>query len=153
MTFIPTCVVTQSRYSSIRAGTQIMIFQLPCSRYAYPAFPLGWSPHLAQVGPHSPELFLTSHPLTPGESVGACEIGFGVLSRRCTVFHTDQNGSDFAAMTELVGSWLHFAPRQPKRKRAETVCVYCHSKKIKCDLEVCHYLSIRGRMLAENVPS
>jgi hypothetical protein len=39
-------------------------------------------------------------------------------------------------MAELVGSWLHFTPRQPKRRRADAVCVYCHSKKIKCDLEV-----------------
>ncbi|KAF7551090.1 hypothetical protein G7046_g7808 [Stylonectria norvegica] len=38
-------------------------------------------------------------------------------------------------MTELVGNWLHFSARQPKRKRAELVCVYCHSKKIKCDLQ------------------
>lgn len=40
------------------------------------------------------------------------------------------------AMTELVGNWLHFAAQQPKRKRAEAVCFFCHSKKIKCDLQV-----------------
>jgi hypothetical protein len=39
-------------------------------------------------------------------------------------------------MTELVGNWLHFSARQPKRKRAEAVCFFCHSKKIKCDLQV-----------------
>ncbi|CAI6081909.1 unnamed protein product [Clonostachys chloroleuca] len=38
-------------------------------------------------------------------------------------------------MTELVGNWLHFAAQQPKRKRAEAVCFFCHSKKIKCDLQ------------------
>ncbi|KAI1046182.1 hypothetical protein LB505_008947 [Fusarium chuoi] len=38
-------------------------------------------------------------------------------------------------MTELVGNWLHFSARQPKRKRAEAVCFFCHSKKIKCDLQ------------------
>ncbi|PKS08499.1 hypothetical protein jhhlp_004883 [Lomentospora prolificans] len=38
-------------------------------------------------------------------------------------------------MTEVVGDWLHFTGRQPKRKRAELVCVFCHSKKIKCDLQ------------------
>ena len=39
-------------------------------------------------------------------------------------------------MTEIVGNWLHFTGRQRKRKRAELVCVLCHSKKIKCDLQV-----------------
>ncbi|KAJ4244173.1 hypothetical protein NW762_014554 [Fusarium torreyae] len=38
-------------------------------------------------------------------------------------------------MTELVGNWLHFTTQQPKRKRAEAVCFFCHSKKIKCDLQ------------------
>ncbi|VUC31711.1 unnamed protein product [Clonostachys rosea] len=38
-------------------------------------------------------------------------------------------------MTELVGNWLHFTAQQPKRKRAEAVCFFCHSKKIKCDLQ------------------
>ncbi|SPO01643.1 uncharacterized protein DNG_04316 [Cephalotrichum gorgonifer] len=38
-------------------------------------------------------------------------------------------------MTEIVGTWLHFKGRQRKRKRAELVCVLCHSKKIKCDLQ------------------
>ncbi|RBR26110.1 uncharacterized protein FIESC28_01138 [Fusarium coffeatum] len=38
-------------------------------------------------------------------------------------------------MTELVGNWLHFTTQQPKRKRAEAVCLFCHSKKIKCDLQ------------------
>lgn len=32
--------------------------------------------------------------------------------------------------------WLRFAAHQPKRKRAEAVCFFCHSKKIKCDLQV-----------------
>ncbi|RMJ19160.1 hypothetical protein BHE90_003703 [Fusarium euwallaceae] len=31
--------------------------------------------------------------------------------------------------------WLRFAAHQPKRKRAEAVCFFCHSKKIKCDLQ------------------
>ncbi|KAJ4130494.1 hypothetical protein NW754_009547 [Fusarium falciforme] len=31
--------------------------------------------------------------------------------------------------------WLRFAAHQPKRKRAEVVCFFCHSKKIKCDLQ------------------
>ncbi|KAF7553308.1 hypothetical protein G7Z17_g3695 [Cylindrodendrum hubeiense] len=39
-------------------------------------------------------------------------------------------------MPELIGNWLHFSAREPKRKRAELVCVFCHSKKIKCDLQV-----------------
>ncbi|KAM5344098.1 hypothetical protein ACJ41O_012635 [Fusarium nematophilum] len=38
-------------------------------------------------------------------------------------------------MTETAGNWLHFAAHQPKRKRAEAVCFFCHSKKIKCDLQ------------------
>ncbi|KAM0192764.1 hypothetical protein ACHAPI_008125 [Fusarium lateritium] len=38
-------------------------------------------------------------------------------------------------MTELVGNWLRFTTQQPKRKRAEAVCFFCHSKKIKCDLQ------------------
>ncbi|KAG8352227.1 hypothetical protein FVEN_g9738 [Fusarium venenatum] len=38
-------------------------------------------------------------------------------------------------MTELIGNWLHFTTQQPKRKRAEAVCFFCHSKKIKCDLQ------------------
>ncbi|KAH6995911.1 fungal-specific transcription factor domain-containing protein [Ilyonectria sp. MPI-CAGE-AT-0026] len=38
-------------------------------------------------------------------------------------------------MPELTGNWLHFSAREPKRKRAELVCVFCHSKKIKCDLQ------------------
>lgn len=50
-------------------------------------------------------------------------------------------------MTELVGSWLHFTPRQPKRKRAEAVCIYCHSKKVKCDLEVLHHPRSRAECL------
>lgn len=33
-------------------------------------------------------------------------------------------------------NWLHFSTDAPKRKRAELVCVHCHSKKIKCDLQV-----------------
>lgn len=33
------------------------------------------------------------------------------------------------------GSFIHFAEQPPKRKRAEAVCVHCHSKKIKCDVQ------------------
>lgn len=36
-------------------------------------------------------------------------------------------------MTEL--DWMHFTAPQTGRKRAELVCVVCHSKKIKCDLQ------------------
>lgn len=33
--------------------------------------------------------------------------------------------------------WVHYeAPRTAKRKRAEAVCLLCHGKKIKCDLQV-----------------
>ncbi|KAF2463897.1 uncharacterized protein BDR25DRAFT_396952 [Lindgomyces ingoldianus] len=32
-------------------------------------------------------------------------------------------------------NWLHFAANPPKRKRAELVCIACHSKKIKCDIQ------------------
>lgn len=39
-------------------------------------------------------------------------------------------------MTEIIGNWLHFSGGQRKRKRAELVCVACHSKKVKCDLQV-----------------
>lgn len=51
-------------------------------------------------------------------------------------------------MTELVGNWLHFTTQQPKRKRAEAVCFFCHSKKIKCDLQVSlpHFIPFRKRM-------
>lgn len=38
----------------------------------------------------------------------------------------------------MVGNWLHFTGRQGKRKRAELVCVLCHTKKTKCDLQVWH---------------
>ena len=31
---------------------------------------------------------------------------------------------------------MHFSTQQPKRKRAELVCITCHSKKIKCDIQV-----------------
>lgn len=33
-------------------------------------------------------------------------------------------------------NWLHYSENQPKRKRADLVCVACHSKKIKCDLQL-----------------
>lgn len=33
-------------------------------------------------------------------------------------------------------NWLHYSETQPKRKRAELVCTACHSKKIKCDLQL-----------------
>jgi hypothetical protein len=39
-------------------------------------------------------------------------------------------------MPEVKDQWLHFSPHQQKRKRAELVCISCHSKKIKCDLQV-----------------
>lgn len=39
-------------------------------------------------------------------------------------------------MSEIIGNWLHFSGGQRKRKRAELVCVACHSKKVKCDLQV-----------------
>ncbi|KOC16391.1 Zn(II)2Cys6 transcription factor [Aspergillus flavus AF70] len=32
--------------------------------------------------------------------------------------------------------WLQFTGHQPKRKRAELACIICHSKKIRCDLQV-----------------
>ncbi|KAL2849901.1 fungal-specific transcription factor domain-containing protein [Aspergillus pseudoustus] len=32
--------------------------------------------------------------------------------------------------------WLQFTGHQPKRKRAELACTICHSKKIRCDLQV-----------------
>lgn len=32
-------------------------------------------------------------------------------------------------------NFIHFAEQPPKRKRAEAVCVHCHSKKIKCDVQ------------------
>lgn len=32
-------------------------------------------------------------------------------------------------------NWQHYSSNLPKRKRAELVCVSCHSKKIKCDLQ------------------
>ncbi|KAJ9634500.1 hypothetical protein H2199_008957 [Coniosporium tulheliwenetii] len=31
--------------------------------------------------------------------------------------------------------WLNFTIHPPKRKRAELVCITCHSKKIKCDIQ------------------
>lgn len=39
-------------------------------------------------------------------------------------------------MPQAADNWLHFTPRQPKRKRADLVCIHCHAKKIKCDLQV-----------------
>ncbi|KAL2785997.1 fungal-specific transcription factor domain-containing protein [Aspergillus keveii] len=32
--------------------------------------------------------------------------------------------------------WLQFTGHQPKRKRAELACTICHSKKVRCDLQV-----------------
>ncbi|KAH6693883.1 fungal-specific transcription factor domain-containing protein [Plectosphaerella plurivora] len=37
-------------------------------------------------------------------------------------------------MTNSAG-WLPFDAQQPKKRRAECVCTWCHSKKIKCDLQ------------------
>jgi len=53
-------------------------------------------------------------------------------------------------MPEETGDWIQFAAEQqpPKRKRAELVCVFCHSKKIKCDLLVGSYVSIAQQMNA-----
>jgi len=33
-------------------------------------------------------------------------------------------------------NWMHFSTHQPKRKRAELVCITCHAKKTKCDIQV-----------------
>ncbi|KAF2012452.1 hypothetical protein BU24DRAFT_425106 [Aaosphaeria arxii CBS 175.79] len=33
-------------------------------------------------------------------------------------------------------NWLHFNSHQPKRKRAELVCLTCHAKKIKCNIQL-----------------
>lgn len=41
------------------------------------------------------------------------------------------------AMPETISEWLPFDASQPKRRRAELVCVVCHGKKVKCDLQVC----------------
>ncbi|KAK4120117.1 hypothetical protein N657DRAFT_693266 [Parathielavia appendiculata] len=39
-------------------------------------------------------------------------------------------------MTDVVTEWLHYHTHQPpKRKRADLVCLSCHSKKVKCDLQ------------------
>jgi hypothetical protein len=40
-------------------------------------------------------------------------------------------------MSEQVASenWQHYSSTLPKRKRADLVCVSCHAKKIKCDLQ------------------
>ncbi|KAI9372344.1 fungal-specific transcription factor domain-containing protein [Aspergillus egyptiacus] len=36
----------------------------------------------------------------------------------------------------ITSSWLQFTGHQPKRKRAELACTICHSKKVRCDLQV-----------------
>ncbi|PSR80541.1 fungal-specific transcription factor domain-domain-containing protein [Coniella lustricola] len=41
-------------------------------------------------------------------------------------------------MPESISEWLPFDVTQPKRKRAENVCLHCHSKKIKCDFQARH---------------
>ncbi|CAO2657467.1 Nn.00g035930.m01.CDS01 [Neocucurbitaria sp. VM-36] len=33
-------------------------------------------------------------------------------------------------------NWMHFSTHQPKRKRAELVCITCHAKKVKCDIQI-----------------
>ncbi|KAJ4374053.1 hypothetical protein N0V83_002792 [Neocucurbitaria cava] len=33
-------------------------------------------------------------------------------------------------------NWMHFSTHQPKRKRAELVCITCHAKKVKCDIQL-----------------
>ncbi|KAL0780338.1 hypothetical protein CaCOL14_001673 [Colletotrichum acutatum] len=38
-------------------------------------------------------------------------------------------------MPETISEWLPFDASQPKRRRAELVCVVCHGKKVKCDLQ------------------
>ncbi|KAE9582664.1 hypothetical protein CGMCC3_g1934 [Colletotrichum fructicola] len=35
----------------------------------------------------------------------------------------------------MVSDWLPFDATQPKRRRAELVCIICHEKKVKCDLQ------------------
>lgn len=35
-----------------------------------------------------------------------------------------------------VHDWLHFDAQGAKKRRAEAVCTECHSKKVKCDLQV-----------------
>lgn len=58
-------------------------------------------------------------------------------------------------MSEPVTSenWQHYSSNLPKRKRADLVCVSCHSKKIKCDLQqqknngkdICKHCNSAGR--------
>ncbi|KAK2771856.1 hypothetical protein CKAH01_14190 [Colletotrichum kahawae] len=38
-------------------------------------------------------------------------------------------------MPDIISEWLPFDATQPKRRRAELVCVICHEKKVKCDLQ------------------
>ncbi|KAL0940140.1 uncharacterized protein CTRU02_206750 [Colletotrichum truncatum] len=38
-------------------------------------------------------------------------------------------------MPDTINEWLPFDAAQPKRRRAELVCIICHSKKVKCDLQ------------------
>lgn len=52
-----------------------------------------------------------------------------------------------ARMHEVITEWLPFDAAQPKRKRAENVCLYCHSKKIKCDLQVCKPYMLAARLV------
>ncbi|KAK7424608.1 hypothetical protein QQZ08_008491 [Neonectria magnoliae] len=56
-------------------------------------------------------------------------------------------------MPELVDNWLHFSAREPKRKRAELVCIFCHSKKIKCDLQLQSPSSLRDDFIPAAPPS
>ena len=36
----------------------------------------------------------------------------------------------------MEAQWVQFAAHGFKRKRAELACAFCHSKKIRCDLQV-----------------
>ncbi|CAK7222661.1 hypothetical protein SBRCBS47491_004935 [Sporothrix bragantina] len=38
-------------------------------------------------------------------------------------------------MSEISSDWLLYTGCEPKKNRAKLVCIFCHSKKIKCDLQ------------------
>lgn len=54
--------------------------------------------------------------------------------------------------TIKVHDWLHFDAQEAKKRRAEAVCTECHSKKVKCDLQVSPVInSSQARLLGNRL--
>lgn len=52
--------------------------------------------------------------------------------------------------TIKVHDWLHFDAQEARKRRAEAVCTECHSKKVKCDLQVSPVINSSHARLLRN---